>query len=148
MQQDAFVFLVSMLCVCRHEEKSHHIKHIKHFVNSALRTASHDCLVPLNQRFGPSPPLPSTGMPAATIATIRGALIKVYGKGDIKHLPLEVNDITFLGSDPSLPSPSALRVFSCRFTSSDLTFFFKGNADVGLSPIGGRQECQANDWEQ
>ena len=82
---------------------------VRNYVLGTSRLAGHTCFFPSNNQFKENPPFPGEGKMASVTGTIRAAAGHAFGDRSIKRLMLEVNDCSFLASDPSPASPSVNR---------------------------------------
>jgi hypothetical protein len=79
---------------------------VRDYVAGSQRIAAHVCTLPAtNRRFANKVPLPVQGRLINVVGLLSGPAAVSNGDDNIKRLPLELNEITFLTADggPSTP---------------------------------------------
>ena len=79
---------------------------VRDYVAGSQKTAAHLCTLPAtNGRFVNKVPLPVQGRLINIVGSISGAAAVANGDDNIKRVPVEVDEITFLAADGSPTSP-------------------------------------------
>jgi ethanolamine utilization microcompartment shell protein EutS len=79
---------------------------VRDYVAGSQRTAAHLCTLPAtNGRFANKVPLPVQGRLINIVGSISGAATVANGDDNIKRIPVEVDEITFLAADGGPTSP-------------------------------------------
>jgi hypothetical protein len=86
---------------------------VRNYVAGSQRKAGHVCILPAsNRRFAEKVPLPSEARFVLIGGFIAGRAVFAFGDEHVKRIPVEVDEITFLGADAA--STSSSRIIGVR----------------------------------